>query len=574
LSLLAPALLVGCLTSTASLWAAEYFITDETGGTETAQVSTATAISEASLDLAVADPCQCTYPKCQAAKKPPYPGCKTCCQGCLIDWKKYPETIKPFPRPGIFSIPPTQGPAYFSLWDCIVDEERPAPPKSGYATSALNPWPFFNSDWRYVESIDPADRTLVERLKRMHINDCLLMSTGGEFWTKYHNEHNSRLTQVNNDYTLDHVRLYTDFWYSDSVRVYGEYIWADRISGSLPPLASDIDRGDIQNLFVDLKLFDYDSKPVYVRGGRQELLYGSQRLISPPAWANKRNSFDGVKVFRQGEKWDFDAFWTQFVPAQANTFDSPEENQNFVGTWLTYRPRKGESVDVYYLMLSNSNPATQQGIVRSPFHVHTFGSRWNGADEDGFLWDIEGMLQTGEQNHADLFAGSATAGLGRNWKDVEWMPTAWVYYDYASGDNDPTAGGAHTFNQLFTFGHYYLGWMDLVGRQNIHDINLHLYLYPQPWVTTWLQYHHFYLADPHDALYNAGGNAYRRDPTGSAGSNVGDEVDLMFNFHIARYSDVMVSYNKLFGGRFLEQTAGPTGSSNAESLYLIFTQRW
>lgn len=567
------------LGSPCALRAQEYF--DEQAPADAWDLGVSPASTFAEADLAAAESAtKCDCPACKAkaeGKKPPgkkpYPGCKTCCHGRKIDWKKYPETIHPMPRPGIFPIAPTKGPGYYSLWDQAFGKRRDAAPPSGYAPIALNAWPFFDADWRYVEGIDPKDRTLVERLKRIHLNDCLMLSTGGEYWTKYHNEHNSRLTRTQNNYTLQHVRLYSDLWYSDNVRVYGEYIWADSFGESLAPVPPDVDRGDLQDLFVDLKLFEFEGRPVYVRGGRQELLYGSQRMITPLPWANKRISFDGVKVFRQGEKWDFDAFWMQIVQPNANQFDSPDENQNLVGAWLTHRPKKGHFLDFYYLMLNNSNAVVQQGIVRSPFHNHTVGSRWAG-DNDGWLWDLEGMLQFGEQNHADLFAGAGTAGVGRSWKDASLKPTAWLYYDYASGDSDPNSGNAHTFNQLYPFGHYYLGWMDAVGRQNIHDISAHLYLYPQPWLTTWIQYHHFFLADSHDALYNAGGVAYRRDPTGAAGTNVGDEIDLVFNFHLTRYSDVLVSYNKLYGGGFLKSTAGATGSVNAESLYLIFQQRF
>jgi hypothetical protein len=263
----------------------------------------------------------------------------------------------------------------------------------------------------------------------------------------------------------------------------------------------------------------------------------------------------------------------QPVIPNATKFDAPDENVNFIGSWLTYRPKKGEFVDFYYLNLNNSNLGTQQGIVRSPLHSHTLGSRWTG-DKDGWLWDFEGMMQFGEQNHANLLAGAGTVGLGKNWKETPPTPTAWLYFDYASGDSDTNAGGAHTFNQYFAFGHYYMGWTDLVARQNIHDISAHLYLYPQPWVTTWLQYHHFYLDQSRDALYNAADVAYRRDATGNAGRNVGDEIDPVTNFHLTRYSDVLVSYNKLYGGSFLEATAGPGRAVNAASLHFIFQQRW
>ena len=272
------------------------------------------------------------------------------------------------------------------------------------------------------------------------------------------------------------------------------------------PLPIDVDRGDILNLFLDANLFDYRGSPVVLRVGRQELLLGSQRLISTLDWANTRRTFEGARVMRRGEKWDFDAFFVQFVLPLASEFDRPDENQDFAGAWLTYRPEKGRFLDFYYLYLDNSNNIRQQDIERAPFDAHTFGSRWTG-DRNGFLWDYELMMQLGDRGPANLVAGAATAGLGRHLKNSPLSTTAWIYYDYASGDADPNEGDYNTFNQLYPFGHYYLGWLDLVGRQNIHDVNGHLILYPSPWITMVIQYHHFWLNQSRDALYNAGGVA-------------------------------------------------------------------
>ncbi|OYP31631.1 alginate export family protein [Rhodopirellula sp. MGV] len=494
------------------------------------------------------------------------------CNCNSIDWSKYPATIHPMPKPGIVSVPP-KGPGYYSTWDALTGQCRQQRPKSGYAPFAINAWPFYDSDWRYVESIPECQRTLTERLKRIHLSDSWLMSTGGEFWVRYNNETNSRLTANNNDFTLSHVRQYLDLSYGDSLRVYGEYVWADSFGEDLPPVPPDVDRGDILDLFVDLKLGELGGESVYLRGGRQELLFGSQRMVTPLPWANKRHSFDGFKLFRHGKDYDFDAFWTKYVPPQANDFDTADNDLTFGGLWLTEHSKKGQSQDFYYLFFDNEKSVNQLGITRAPFQTHTFGTRWSGND-DGFLWDIEGAMQFGNQGSQDLVAGMGTVGIGKAYSNALWSPTFWMYYDYASGDNDPTSGDSHTFNQQFPFGHYYLGWMDLVGRQNIHDFNTHLYLYPNKWTTVWLQYHHFYLAEERDALYNAGGAAYRHDPTGAAGNNVGDEIDLVLNFHLTRNSDLLVSYNKLFGGSYLEATANANQDSNAEALYLIFQQRW
>jgi hypothetical protein len=496
----------------------------------------------------------------------------SCCHGYMVDWSHVPPVIRPAPRPGNFWVPPT-GPAYYSLADAIADRWHESAPASGYPPFPLIPHSFSDTDWRFVDSILPEDRNVVERLKRVRLGECWLFATGGEQWLRFMNETNSRLRDTNNDYLLLRTRLWGDLWYSDVARVYGEYLWADSRGEELAPAVIDANRGDILNLFVDVNVLDWQGQPVFVRLGRQELLLGSQRLVSTLAWANTRRTFDGVRLFRRGDRWDFDAFWTQFVPPRAGDFDRADARRDFAGTWLTYRPQPGHFVDFYYLYANHHRNVTEQGLAVAPLEANTFGMRYAG-DRNNWLWDVETALQFGHRDGRDLLAGMATAGYGYRFADWTFQPTLWVYYDWASGDGNPGTGASNTFNQLYAFGHYYLGWIDLVGRQNIHDLNTHLILFPNHWVLVWLQYHHFWLDQPRDALYNAGGVAIRRDPTGAAGSDVGDEMDIVCNFHVARYCDLMLGYSRLFGGGFLERTAGGGLAEDSEQFFLMVTQRW
>src|SRR5205823_2873223 len=130
---------------------------------------------------------------------------------------------------------------------------------------------------------------------------------------------------------------------------------AQSFNQDLAPLPIDRDRSDLLNAFVDVKIADLDGHPAYVRVGRQEMLLGSQRLISPLDWANTRRTFQGVRAFHQGEKFDVDLFWMQPVIPNPSHFDSVDNNQNFAGLWTTYRPEKGHFVDLYYLFLDNTN---------------------------------------------------------------------------------------------------------------------------------------------------------------------------------------------------------------------------
>jgi len=154
-------------------------------------------------------------------------------------------------------------------------------------------------------------------------------------------------------------------------------------------------------------------------------------------------------------------------------------------------------------------------------------------------------------------------------------PQAWIYYDYATGDNSPTAGNDfHTFNQLFPFNHYYFGMTDLIGRQNIQDLNAHFALYPTKWLTTISQFHMVRLAESRDALYNSAGAPIRRDPTGNAGNDVGEIYTFIANVHLSKHADVFLQYSHLFSGDFIKQTGPPDSRRDVDYVYLQFSYRW
>lgn len=494
--------------------------------------------------------------------------CPTCPPAVENIFKNAPA-VRPLPRPGNFAVPPT-GPGIYSLLDAVSGAAPAPPPKYPYPRFGLMQQSFFDADFRYLDDPKNTDRDYADTLKRIPLGENWLLSNGGELRNRQMSEYNSRLGTADNNYNLTRARTYLDLLYKDKFRFFVEMNASYSINQDLPALGVDESGPDFQNLFVEVKTFDYEGKPVYVRVGRQELLLGSQRLVSTLEWVNTRRTFQGVRAYRTGEKWDFDAFWLQVVVPQANKLDSGDNNQNFAGGWLTYRPRKGVALDAYNLTLDNTNDVTQTGIQRSPYTLNTTGGRYSG-DKDGFLWDIEGGVQLGRRGTQDVVAGFATTGVGYNWKETPLSPTLWLYYDYASGDKNPGTGNYNTFNQLYPFGHYYLGWADIVGRQNIHDISVQYTMYPTRWLTLYTAYHRFFLDSNRDGLYNIAGNITRRDATGAAGHDVGRELNVIANVHVSKHVDLLAGYSYLFGGSFLKHTPGAVDSSTT---FVQMSYRW
>jgi hypothetical protein len=495
-------------------------------------------------------------------------------------WARVPD-LWPIPRPGDFLLPP-QGPGYYTALDWIRGDIKDKPPASPYPPLYWNA--FFDCDFRYLDAPNAQPVDCFDYLKRMHFlcsDGCdpsgWMLSVGGEFRYRYNNEIGGafgRLNGKDDRYDLFRTRLYTDLWYRDCFRIYVEYLDAHINGEDEKPLSTDVDKSDLLNAFVDIKLFELDDHPGYARVGRQELLYGSQRLISSPDFLNARRTFEGARILWHNDDWKIDGFWVRPVLNIPDRFDFADHNRQFAGLFTTYRPAQGQAIDLYWLYLESDIPVTK-GFVpggRAGYNLNTFGMRYSGdrkmseilgncgrcSDLCGsLLWDMEGGVQFGDYSNRDVIAGFSSTGLGYAFNGLPMQPQLWTYFDYASGTPNLTGTGAfETFNQLFPFGHYYLGFLDEVGRENIHDLNFQATVYPAKWITFLAQYHVFRLDQARDALYGVtpGYPINRFDPSGRAGTNVGDELDLLTTFLLDRHNTLQVGYSKLFSGDFIKQT--------------------
>jgi Alginate export len=504
-------------------------------------------------------------------------------------WATVPA-LSPPARPGLFLLPPS-GPGYYTGVDAFRGECKDKAPFYPYRGV------FYDNDFRYLDKKDGKPVDSLDELKRIHFssffdpcNDDWMLSVGGEERLQFKQENggnNGRINGLDNNYQLLRSRVYADLWYKDELRVYIEYLDAQIYNENEPFLGIDRNQSDFLNAFADIKLGEFDCHPIYARLGRQELLYGSQRLVSPLDWANTRRNFDGAKVFWHSDKVDVDAFWVRPVVVNPSELDSSDDKRQFLGAYTSYRPDKSRTVDLYYFYLDNANPQVlgRVGGGRGGYEVNTFGARYSGDKKvesncccgkspGNFLFDFEGAYQFGDYTNRNDSSGMATGGVGWAFTEAPWQPQVWAYYDYASGT--PGVGGTgqySTFNQLFPFGHYYFGFLDEIGRENIQDLNFQGTIYPAKWITGLAQVHFFRLNEPADALYGTGPNypVVRRSVRGNAGVTVGNEIDFVASFQLDRHNNLSFGYSKLFEGDFIRNT-GP--SVSPEFYYAQYSFRW
>jgi hypothetical protein len=307
--------------------------------------------------------------------------------------------------------------------------------------------------------------------------------------------------------------------------------------------------------------------PVTVRAGRQELVYGDQRLIGHVSWLNAARTFDGAKVTFRTTGFSVDTFATSVVRILDGDVDKSGAGNRFAGAYATTtRLVKNGTVEPYALWKRDTNLRGELGGLGHLQHT-TFGVRAVGRLPARLDYNIEMAGQRGTLGAEDV---RAWAG---HWQLRESLPGRGAVkltgeYNYASGDEDPTDGVRGTFDQLYPTPHDKTGLADQIGWKNLHHARAGLEFSPMRGTPVTLNYHSWWLAEARDAVYNVGNAPLARVPAGAADRHVGQEVDVQISRAVTPQIQVAGGYAHILTGAFLKQA---TPGASYSHPYLMVT---
>lgn len=467
---------------------------------------------------------------------------------------------------------------------------KPAPKKAPPAFPGpknlppTGPWKpaYFDNDFsgQGKPGVDPVLGEDLKLIKFDFLDTKMVFSTGGELRHRFMSQDN-RLQPGgpgHDTYNLWRWRHYADLKMGDSLRFYVEGFHADSFGEDLPVQAIDENRWDIQNAFFDVEIFETDTKGTHtLRTGRQELLFGRQRLVSPLDWANTRRNFEGFRYMVKEKDYKLDLFVVNPVNSATgfnslaefnNKFDEANRDVFFSGAYYSYTAIENTNIDLYYLWLEDQI----QVPARADGRRHTVGSRFTKLipQDGGRVWDIdaEGGFQFGEDNDQDVRAGFATGVLGHTWKNAPWSPRISGLLFYGSGDNSPTDGQNNTFYTMFPLGHAYWAISDNLSGQNLLNYGIQADVKPTAKTGITTAYHFFNLASDGDRAYNVAGA-----PVGAPGNgtNLGQAWDLYGYYAFNPNFDVQAGYSLFWYGEFIDNT---TPRDDASQFYIQTSIRY
>lgn len=323
------------------------------------------------------------------------------------------------------------------------------------------------------EFLKDSSRNFYENLKFVPLNKekNIYLSFGGEAryeYVDFNNEDWGRLNIGHNNFLLQRYDLHADIHLGKTFRVFAQLRSAlqdGRING---PRGIDEDQLNVQNLFLDVNVYQKEDKKITVRAGRQELDYGSGRLISVREGPNARLYFTGGKIMYSSARVSVDAFAMMADTIYNGVFDNKMSKQlNLWGAYSKIIFPKAGNLDLYYLGIRRDESLFEEGIA--PERRHTIGTRlWKYGG--GFIYNLEAAYQFGTFGSGNINAWTGSIDIGYSFENIKFKPTINLRNDYISGDKNQGNGNLQTFNPLYPKGGYF-GFSPQVGPVNLIDIH-------------------------------------------------------------------------------------------------------
>ena len=300
------------------------------------------------------------------------------------------------------------------------------------------------------------------------------LTIGGEareVWEQIGNDNWGQQPYMNG-YLNQRYMLSFDFHIGKHVRTFVELksgLNSFRRSGPRP---IDEKKLDFQAAFLEVGT-SKGADSVALRVGRQELEYGSGRLIDVREGPNVRLSFDGFMVRNKIDAWQIDGFAVRPDLDNPGFFDNAPNHQ--VGFWGVYATRpmpRNVSLDVYYLGLDRKQAAFERGTAQEV--RHTLGARISrpvATERRGLDFDYEGAWQFGTFDSGNIQAWTVASETSYRFPTVRLKPRFSAKADISSGDN-PNSKTLGTFNPLFPKGNYF-GVLATTGPGPINFIDVH-----------------------------------------------------------------------------------------------------
>lgn len=279
---------------------------------------------------------------------------------------------------------------------------------------------------------------------------------------------------------------------------------------------------DLLQGFADIRVPLGGDGSLTVRGGRELVALGSERLVGIRYGPNIPQPFDGVRAIVDRGPISIGAFHLRPVTVGGGDFDDrTSKTRRLDGVYATIAPATDTGIDAYWLGYENEDARFADRTGRET--RDTFGVRFFGKRGD-LGWNWEAMLQRGHFDGDRIRAWSLATETAWSFPHAPLKPRLRLRANIASGDRDPADRRLGTFNALFPKGKYF-GELSPIGPRNIVNFHPGVDFDLGQGVTVELAAARFWRESRGDGIYDIPGGLIRPSG-GSDARHIGDQVEI------------------------------------------------
>ena len=274
------------------------------------------------------------------------------------------------------------------------------------------------------------------------------VSLGGEFRGVYEDvldDNWSNTPFPTNSFWLERFQLHADLHFNPHIRLFLQLESGQEQGRPGGPRPIDNKNLDFLNAFFELDRGKNSKTPTVFRIGRQELQFGSGRLVAVREGPNVRQGFYAARITQQLNRWTLDAFAARPAKDNPGFFDNvPLQTTSFWGIY-SERALGGDPArvaDFYYFGLDRKSAVFNKGTAHE--ERQTVGARIAaGAPRLDDLrlmiphYDIEAVYQFGSFGEGSIEAWTLASELGMTLPRLPARPRVGLRADVAGGDHDP-----------------------------------------------------------------------------------------------------------------------------------------
>jgi hypothetical protein len=393
----------------------------------------------------------------------------------------------------------------------------------------------YDEDYRYLKEAPAED--LWDPVKYISLGAFDYLSLGGEIRERFEDYSAANFGvpgRAADSYLLHRMLVHADLHMGGNVRTFVQF-GSHRAFGKSAAAPPYSDRLDVQQAFLDLRLpgvDDGESAPI-LRLGRQEMAFGSQRLVSIRDAPNLRRAFDGVRMSGTVGQTQLDAFVTRPVlPEEGKLDDKSNDAQKFWGVYTTTAVTGGSNpgLDLYYLGFENKRAIYSIGSGYEK--RHSIGARVSGHARN-WDWDWEGLGQFGSFSSKKIRAWGFAFDTGYTDAGKASKPRGGIKITVGSGNRNQDGGTLRTYGPLFPKIAYF-NQAGLVGASNVIDLQPSLTFKPTASMKVTAACDFIWRQSTSDAVYTSLGTPIA-GTAGRAGRHSGNEPSVDFTWQANRH---------------------------------------